>query len=247
MCSSDLSFKNSSLVCDKPFQVVYSDVWGPAPVNSIDGFRYYIIFVDYFTKYTWFFPLKLKSDVPTVFEQFKNLIENFFDAKIKTVYSDGGGEYQALSHTLKRFGIQHLTSPPYTPEHVGSAERKHRHIVETGLTLLHTASAPIKFWSYAFQSATYLINRMPTPTLKNNTPYHTLFHHHPSYTSLRVFGCLYYPWLRPYTAHKLEPRSRPCVFLGYSVKHHAFQCFDFQSSKTFISRHVVFFEGHFPF
>ncbi|OMO95913.1 hypothetical protein CCACVL1_05180 [Corchorus capsularis] len=57
-------------------------------------------------------------------------------------------------------------TPPHTSEHNGFAERRHRHVIETGLTLLHQASLPLEFWSYAFQTAVYLINRMPSPNLK---------------------------------------------------------------------------------
>ncbi|KAL5556778.1 hypothetical protein UlMin_039014 [Ulmus minor] len=53
---------------------------------------------------------------------------------------------------------------------------------------------------------------MPSSTIAFDTPFHKLFHHHPHYTSLRVFGCLCYPWLRPYTNYKLEPRSHPCYW-----------------------------------
>lgn len=63
------------------------------------------------------------------------------------------------------------------PEYVGLVERKHRHIIETGLTLLHNAVVPIHFWAHAFQTATYLINRLPTSVLGNNTPYCKLFGH----------------------------------------------------------------------
>lgn len=59
-------------------------------------------------------------------------------------------------------GIQHLKTPPHTPQHNGTAERRHKHIVDTGFTLLHQAKLPHKYWSYAFQSAVYLINRLPT-------------------------------------------------------------------------------------
>ena len=106
--------------------------------------------------------LKNKSDVTHVFLQFQKLVANFFNAKIKTLYTDGGGEFTGLTPHLVACGIQHLKSPPYTPQLVGSAERKHRHIVETGLALLHHSALPLKFWSAAFQTATYLINRLPT-------------------------------------------------------------------------------------
>ena len=51
------------------------------------------------------YPLKLKSDVSHIFDKFHKLIVNFFHAQIKTNYTDGGGEYQALSHLLSKHGI----------------------------------------------------------------------------------------------------------------------------------------------
>ncbi|RVW74761.1 Retrovirus-related Pol polyprotein from transposon RE2 [Vitis vinifera] len=61
------------------------------------------------------------------------LVEKFFNRPIITLYSDNGGEYQALSSFLTINGVSHLTSPPHTPEHNGYSERRHRHIVETAL------------------------------------------------------------------------------------------------------------------
>lgn len=91
-------------------------------------------------------------------------MENHFGTKIKTLYSDNGGEFIALRSFLSSHGIAHLTSPPNTPEHNGVTERKHRHIVETGLNLLHQASLPPTYWTYSFVAAVYLINRLPSST-----------------------------------------------------------------------------------
>ena len=187
-----------------------------------------------------------KSDVFSVFSKFKTMVEKFFSAPIITIYSDGGGEYKALKSIVESHGIQHLISPPYTPQHVASVERRHRHVVETGLTLLHCASLPLSFWSYAFKTAIYLINRLPTPVLSNKSPFESLFHSQPNYSKLRIFGCLCYPWLRPYTKHKLEPRSKPCIFLGYSNIHNAYICFEPSANKFFVSRHVQFIETTVP-
>ena len=85
-------------------------------------------------------------------------MEKFFKCSLKTLYSDNGGEYQALSSLLMVNGISHLTSPPHTPEHNGYSERRHRHIIETGLSLLSHASMPLTYWSFAFTTAVYLIN-----------------------------------------------------------------------------------------
>lgn len=82
---------------------------------------------------------------------------------------------------LTFFGVSHLTSPPHTPEHNGFAERRRRHIVESGLSLLSHAHLPLSFWSYSFATAFYLINRLPTPTLAKKSPYHCLFGTSPNY------------------------------------------------------------------
>ena len=74
-----------------------------------------------------------------------------------------------------------------------------------------------------------------------------LFQPPPNFFKLRVFGCLCYPWLRLYTSHKLDSRSRPCAFLGYSLTQSAYICYDMSSQKIYVSRHVVFVESTFPF
>ncbi|KAK0588506.1 hypothetical protein LWI29_001769 [Acer saccharum] len=157
------------------------------------------------------------------------------------------GEFVALKHTLSGYGISHFTIPPHTPKHNGVSERRHRHIVETGLSLLTHASMPLQFWSYAFVTAVYLINRMPTPLLHMQSPYEKIFSMHPTYEKLRVFGCLCYPWIKPYNNHKLEPRSRACLFIGYSLSQSAYHYLDLERDCVFVSRHVTFVESVFPY
>ena len=245
--SHKLPFSISVHKSIKPLELIHSDVWGPAPTLSHFSFSYYVIFTDDFSKYTWLFPLRRKSDVLTTFTEFKMKVENQFSTKIISFQSDWGGEFQALTTYLKEHGIHHRVSCPYTPEQNGSAERKHRHIVETALTLLKNASLPDKFWDEAVSTATFLINRMTTPLLQNKSPYEILFHHLPDYNLLRTFGCLCYPHLRPYSPHKLTSRSEKCIFLGYSSIHLGYRCLSLSSQKLFISRDVIFEESIFPY
>ena len=65
-------------------------------------------------------------------------------------------------------------------------------------------------------------NRMPTPTLHLSSPFDKLFESPPNYTKLQVFVCLCYSWFRPYSQHKLDSCSTPCVFLGYSSTQSAY-------------------------
>jgi len=74
-----------------------------------------------------------------------------------------------------------------------------------------------------------------------------VFRRTPDYNFLCTFGCLCFPFLRPYHAHKLDFRSSPCVFLGYSSSHLGYRCLDLESDRIYVSRHVRFHENVFPF
>ncbi|VVA37824.1 PREDICTED: Retrovirus-related Pol poly from transposon, partial [Prunus dulcis] len=78
------------------------------------------------------------------------------------------------------------------------------------------------------------------------SPYEKLYHKPPSYTHLRIFGCLAYATIvQP--SHKFDPRAKRCVFLGYPFGQKAYKLFDLTTKKFFTSRDVVFHESHFPF
>lgn len=124
------------------------------------------------------------------------------------------------------------------------AERKHRHIVETGLTMLLHANMPLRYWVDGFSTAVFLINRLPTPILNMDTRFQRLFFKQPDYNLLKVFGCRCFPYLRNYASNKLQPRSFPCVFLGYSPLHKGYRCLHPSTQRVYISRYVVFDE-HF--
>jgi hypothetical protein len=145
---------------------------------------------------------------------------------------------------LTKHGILHRKSCPHTSQQNGLAERKLRHILETGLTLLAHSHLSNRYWVDAFLTAVHIINRLPTPTLKYKSPYFTLHNREPDYQTLRVFGCLCYPLLRLFGLHKLEYRSKPCIFLGYNYA--GYKCLDPVTNKVYLSRHVIFNEDFFP-
>ena len=91
-----------------------------------------------------------KSGVSTIFPHFKKLVETRFQTKIKNLYSDNGGEFIPIKSFLLVNGIGHYTTAPHTPQQNGVSERRHCHLVETGLTLLHDTSLPFSYWPHAF-------------------------------------------------------------------------------------------------
>ena len=103
---------------------------GPCSSFFSDGYRYFVIFVDAYTKYVWYYPLLAKSDVYSVFHQFQTLVERQFSLKIKYVQTDWGGEYRNLSIFFQTIGIHHCLICPYTHEQNETVESRHRHIVE---------------------------------------------------------------------------------------------------------------------
>ena len=243
--SFDVNLKRSMHVLD----LIHCDLWGPSPVMSTDGFRYYAIFIDDYSRFTWLYPMKAKSEFPKVFATFIALVQTQFSCNIKVFQSDGGTEFtnNQVRTLLSQNGTHHRLSCPYTPQQNGRAERKHRHIVETGLAIMFNAHVPAIFWSHAFSSAAYIINRLPTKLLDNKSPYELLFSMTPNYGNFRVFGCRVFPYLWDYSSHKLAPRSAPCVFLGYSTQYKGYKCLDLSTKRVYITRHAQFDETYFPF
>lgn len=233
---------------DIPFSKIHNDVWGPSPVVSIEGFRYYVSFINEATRFVWLFPLMNKSEVFGAFVKFYAYVENHFNAKIKILQSDGGGEF--ISNNFKNYldthGILNYISCPYTPQQNGLVERKHRHLIETTITLLSIAKLPQKFWYHAIAHVTFLINRMPCITLKMCSSFTKLFGKKPDVLNLRVFRAAIYPYLRPFNANKLQPRSIQYVFLGYSPGYKGELCYNLLTGKIILSRHVLYDETTFP-
>ena len=226
--------------------MVYSDIWGPAPFSTINGARYYIHFIDAYSRYTWIFLLHSKSQVYSLFLQFKKMAELQLGTKLKVLQTDNAKEYVTLSAYLKFEGIVHRFSCPYVHQQNGVAERKHRHVTTMRLTLLAIASMPLLYWGDAFITGAHAINLLPTPLLQFISPTEKLFNHKPSYDMLKVFGCLCFPYTRPYNKHKLDFGFEPCVLLGYAPQYKGYKCLA-RSGKIFITRHVIFDENAFPF
>ena len=244
-----MPFSHSNTIASFPLEIVYSYVWGLAPISSINGFRYYASFIDAYSHFTWFFPLKHKSQVLSSFMHFKNTMENLLGTTIKMFRTDCGGEYSKNSFQsfCSSHGILHQFTCPHTSQQNGVAERKYRHIVDMALCLISHSLLPYTYWPYAFSTAVYLINRLPSIIRNYVSPWEILFGNSPDYKSFKVFGCACYPLLHPYNSHKFSLRSTQCVFLGYASKAKGYHCLDSNTNRLNTSRHVVFDENTFPF
>jgi hypothetical protein len=88
-----LPFPSSTSISKKCFDLIHSDVWGPAPVDSYNNFKYFVTFIDDYSRTTWIYLLKTKNEVFSCFQEFFNFIVNQYNAKVKIFRSDNGTEY----------------------------------------------------------------------------------------------------------------------------------------------------------
>ena len=111
---------------------------GPARVPSVSGHRYYIVFIDDFSRVSWVYLLKDRGHVYYVLRTFLAEIKNQFNVTPKILRTDNALEFvqsKIASHCAS-LGIIHQTSCPHTSQQNGVAERKHRHILDVTRTLM---------------------------------------------------------------------------------------------------------------
>jgi transposase InsO family protein len=232
----------------RPLALVHTDVVGPMPTVSLGGSRYLLCLVDDKTRKTWMIPMASKSDTAAMFKQFKTQAEKQTGEQVKAVRSDNGGEY--LSREFKDYlaeqGIVHQLSAPYTPQQNGVAERTNRTVIEMARSLLHHARLPPEFWAEAVATAVYVKNRCPhKATEGNKTPEEAYSGSKPDLAHLRVFGCDAYVLTQDGDRRKMDPKSRRCVFIGYTAVPGTYRLFDPSTRKVIISRDVLFNETAF--
>ncbi|KAF2345651.1 Integrase catalytic core [Trinorchestia longiramus] len=176
----------------KPLELIHSDVCGKINPSFLGGGSYSVTFTYDYSRYTWVYIIKNKSDVFGVFTEFKALVENYYDHKIKILRTDNGGEYVStdFERFLKVNGIVHQKTVPKTPEQNGVAERMNRTIFEAVRAMLSDSKLPKTFWVEAVSTAVYVKNRSPTSAHKNLTPYQALNGHKPNVQHFRTFGCM---------------------------------------------------------
>lgn len=223
-------------------ELVHADLCGPMQTESLGGSKYFLLFTDDYSRMSWIYFLKFKSETFENFKKFKALVENQSGSRIKAFRTDRGGEF--LSNDFTAFcdehGIRRELTAPYTPEQNGVAERKNRTVVEMARSLLKAKNLPNQFWGEAAATAVYLLNISPTKAVLNQTPYEAWMGRKPRVSHLKFFGCVAYA-LVPFHS-KLDEKSEKCIFIGYSPQSKAYRLYNPISGKVIVSRNVVFNE-----
>ena len=201
--------------------LVHSDTCGPFRTPAISGAKHSILFIDYYTRMTWVYFLKVKSHKETLeaFQVFKATAKKTSGHPIRRFRCDGRGEYdnRFFLEFLSAEGISYEPAAPYTQNQNGVSKRKIHTIVERARTMLLEASLPERFWADAIATAVYFLNRSPTKALTGMTRFQAWFRRQPNLAHLRRFGCDDYLHVPNAQRTKLKPKAPLCTFLlvGY--------------------------------
>ena len=215
-------FPNAATRATEPGEIIHTDSFGPAPVATYGGHRYFVSFTDDYSRYSVIALLKNHS-ASAVFEEFvkfKAKFETMVGKRIIKVRSDNGKEYLGpFTRGLEIWGIEPQKTTIYTPQQNGVSERLNRTLLDTVRALFHDDNGPVdkQLWGEAILTANYLKNILPSRALLGmKAPYEILSGKKPNLGRLRVWGS-------PVTAHipkqkvkdKLEKRGIRGIFVGY--------------------------------
>jgi transposase InsO family protein len=128
--------------------------------TSLGGARYFVTYIDDFSRKVWVYLLKSKGECLEKFKEFKVVVEKQLEYKIKVFRSDNGGEFisEGFEGFLKAHGIEKQTSTPYRPQQNGVADRANRTLVEMAKSMLHAQNLKKSLWAEAVVNAAYTRN-----------------------------------------------------------------------------------------
>ena len=220
---------------------VHTDVWGPAPVSTIGGRKYYITFTDDHTRYTQLELLRTKDEAFQAYKTFVAWAETQHGVRIKRLRSDRGGEYTGsdFSKFLNSQGTERRLTTHDTPQHNGVAESLNRRLLERVRAVLHAAELPKSLWGEAIQFIVWLKNRVITRALGTVTPYEQLYGSKPDLGGVPEWGRPV--WVHLDSGSKLDGRAEEARWVGFDRDStHAHRIYWQDKNRVSVERNVRF-------
>jgi transposase InsO family protein len=231
--------KSSTLVT-RPLQLICIDTSGPFNI-SIGGKRYLLVFVDAYSRYTWTFYLKDRSEAPRCLKEFIAMVERQSGHQIKTIRSDNAKEFThgEFREICRELGIEHQTTAPYSSASNGIAERVLRTIQENGKAVLHESGLSLGFWPEAFEYVVHTRNRSFHSAI-SDIPYRRWFGSPPSIANAHPFGCNVKYLNHPKIRRKGDYHAHTGKFVGYYHDYPAFKIWNPETRQFYKTRSAVF-------
>jgi transposase InsO family protein len=236
--------KRASWHASGPLQLVHSDLCGPFSSPSFSGCKYFLTFIDDFSRRTWVYFLKLKSEVFDKFLAYKALVEKQSGHQIQKLRTDNGGKYVNNNFTsyCTTQGIQMQHTVPYTPQQNGVAERKNCALKEMANCMIQSKGLSLKYWAEAINFENYIVNRTPTKALKNITLEEAWTKIKPYVSHFRVFSSIAWAHIPDEKRKALQPKSEKCIFVGYSEDVKGYRLLQPHCNEIILRRDVKFDE-----
>jgi hypothetical protein len=214
------------------------------PSTSISGYVYSVSFIDDYSHKTWVYFLKSKDEVFSKFKEFKALIENLSERKIKKLRSDNGGEYTSkyFENFCKDVGIKRVLTTPYNPQKNGVAEIKNITIMEVVKTMIHDQDLLMHLWAEATKTIVYVQNILSHSALWFKNPEEMFTGKKPEVSHLKIFGFLVFVHIPKEKRTKMDPSRKKRIFIGYCEVSKAFRVYILGYHHIDISRDVMFDE-----
>ncbi|CAI7875765.1 unnamed protein product [Closterium sp. NIES-54] len=240
-------FSSLEATTNAPLDEVVMDVVGPLKLGAA-GTEYFLTIVDVYTRMTWVYVLFKKSDMAeTVKTDWLPMVERQQDRLVKAIRTDRGGEFlsKEFGLWLKKNGIRHSLTMPYSSAMNGIAERADRTITETACGLLIEAGLPDYFWPDAVRSACVAKNRALTHVGADKwVPYVEWIERKPKVDMLRVFGCMCMALVPKHLRNnKLGAKAIWAVHLGLAQNSKGWLLWDPFTKKFLVSRDCKFMEN----
>ena len=164
---------------------------------------------------------------------------------MQVVRSNSGTEYtsEKFNKFCEKEGIEHQLIAPYTPQKNKVIERKNRTPMEMTRCLLYDKELPNNLWAEAANTTVFLLNRLPTKTIQQKTPFEAWYGYKPKLQNLKTFGCLCFSYIPQVKRDKLDKKAEPGIFVGYNLVSKAYKIYLPQENKVIFSRNIQFFES----
>jgi hypothetical protein len=241
-------FPSSTTRASKPLALIHTDLHGPFKTRTISGYRYWITFIDDYTRFRAVMFLKSKDEAFNAFKRYKAYAENYLNAKIQCMRIDKGGEY--MSTKFIDFMLDHGITRQYTvrarPQQNGVAERANRTIEEHVVAMLKESRLPPSFLGQAVASYVHIWNRCSTTSLSSKTPYELWHKKIPDVSHLRVWGCTAYVHIQKDKRTGIGSHMEKCIFVGYPDGYKGWTFYNPTTKRSVISERAEFDERYFP-
>ncbi|KAH7556718.1 hypothetical protein BM1_06152 [Bipolaris maydis] len=224
--------------------LIYCDLGGPIKPRTNKGYRYYITFLDYHTKYLEVDLLTSRSELITPVKAFIKRAEVQDSKLIKLIQSDNELNTKELQKLSNRRGFKLRFTSPFNPEAKGGAERINRTLFDKIRALLFEAKMPNKLWAEALLAAVYLYNRTPHSSINFRTPFEAKYGIKPNINNIKIWGSLAYRKEPKEFVGKLDSRVQPYYLTGY-LSNNLYRLIDLKSNKIVTARDVQILEGVF--